>query len=403
MRGLSGSAEPAALVMAVFARTIPLVLPPRMHNSLKITVSDAQLTKFGRLGCTTYFSLQVGRTTPLILSIVSVLALPFTFLFARIAGNYGNAGNDGIDGTASNARISNIWACLSALMAETLVMLKTVIPFEELARLWTVEMSARSLSVRTIDERLRVVDQFTRQTGVNAQVANFEDITLWLATLPSAITRHAYYVHLRAFYQWLVISNHREDNPMSRVASPKRPKYQPRPITDEQLRTVLMSPLRPATRTRIMLAAFAGLRVHEIAKIRGQDLDHATGMITVVGKGDKTAVLPVHPIILQEAEQYPLRGWWFPSPTCPNTHVERRAVGSSISNAFARAGITMTSHQLRHYFATALLEAGVDARVVQTLMRHENLQTTALYMNVSVRLQRQALDLLPTAFNDYLF
>ena len=354
----------------------------------------------------TTYSLQVGRAIPYILGFVSALALPFTFLFNRIASNYGNAGNYGIasnDGTASNAQISNNWARLPTLMAETLVMLKTVIPFEQLARLWTVEMSARSLSPRTIDERLRVVDQFTRQTGVNAQVANFEDITLWLATLPSAITRHAYYVHLRAFYQWLVISDHREDNPMSRVASPKRPKYQPRPITDEQLRTVLASPLRPATRTRIMLAAFAGLRVHEIAKIRGQDLDHATGMITVVGKGDKTATLPVHPIILHEAEQYPLRGWWFPSPTCPNTHVERRAVGSSISNAFARAGITMTSHQLRHYFATALLEAGVDARVVQTLMRHENLQTTALYMNVSVRLQRQALDLLPNVFNNYLF
>lgn len=297
----------------------------------------------------------------------------------------------------------NNWACLPMLMAETLVMLKTVIPFEQLARLWTVEMSARSLSVRTIDERLRVVDQFTQQTGVNAQVANFEDITLWLATLPSAITRHTYYVHLRAFYHWLVISDHRQDNPMSRVAAPKRPKYRPRPITDEQLRAVLTSPLRPATRTRIMLAAFAGLRVHEIAKIRGQDIDHATGMITVVGKGNKTAVLPVHPIILREAEHYPLRGWWFPSSTCPHTHVERRAVGSSISNAFARAGITMTSHQLRHYFATALLEAGADARVVQTFMRHENLQTTALYMNVSVRLQRQALDLLPTMFNNYLF
>ena len=357
----------------------------------------------------TTYSLRVGQRVPIILGIVSSLALCFVFLFTRIADNYGKAGNygvvgnDGSDGTASNGRFFNNWAYLPVVLAETLVMLKTVIPFEQLARLWTVEMSARSLSVRTIDERLRVVDQFTQQTGVNAQVANFEDITLWLASLPSAITRHTYYVHLRAFYHWLVISDHRQDNPMSRVAAPKRPKYQPRPITDEQLRAVLTSPLRPATRTRIMLAAFAGLRVHEIAKIRGQDIDHATGMITVVGKGNKTAVLPVHPIILREAEHYPLRGWWFPSSTCPHTHVERRAVGSSISDAFARAGIKMTSHQLRHYFATALLEAGVDARVVQTLMRHENLQTTALYMNVSVRLQRQALDLLPTMFNDYLF
>ena len=193
----------------------------------------------------TTYSLRVGQRVPIILGIVSALALPFVFLFTHIADNYGKAGNygvvgnDGSDGTASNGRFFNNWAYLSVVLAETLVMLKTVIPFEQLARLWTVEMSARSLSVRTIDERLRVVDQFTQQTGVNAQVANFEDITLWLASLPSAITRHTYYVHLRAFYHWLVISDRRQDNPMSRVAAPKRPKYRPRPITDEQLRAVL--------------------------------------------------------------------------------------------------------------------------------------------------------------------
>ena len=343
------------------------------------------------------YSLRVNANLPAVLIVVFRAILPFVFLFRRIAGNYGNASGDG------NASDSGEHLWLSSLMAETLAMFTTVIPFDQLARLWTVEMAARSLSKRTIDERLRVVEQFTKQASVEPQTANYEDITLWLAALPSAITRHTYYVHLRAFYRWLVISNHREDNPMSRVASPKRPKYQPRPITDEQLRTVLASPLRNATRTRIMLGAFAGLRVHEIAKIRGQDIDHATGILTVVGKGDKAASLPAHPIILREAKRYPLKGWWFPSPINPKTHVERRSVGASISNAFARQGITMTSHQLRHYFATALLEAGADARVVQTLMRHENLQTTALYMNVSVRLQREALDLLPNLFDNYLF
>ena len=112
----------------------------------------------------TTYSLRVGQRVPIILGIVSALALPFVFLFTRIADNYGKAGNygvvgnDGSDGTASNGRFFNNWAYLSVVLAETLVMLKTVIPFEQLARLWTVEMSARSLSVRTIDERLRVVD-----------------------------------------------------------------------------------------------------------------------------------------------------------------------------------------------------------------------------------------------------
>ena len=87
------------------------------------------------------------------------------------------------------------------------------------------------------------------------------------------------------------------------------------------------------------------------------------------------------------------------------THVDSKAVAQSIVDAFARVGITMTSHQLRHYFATALLEGGADARVVQTLMRHENLSTTALYMGVSVKQQKAALDalLMPNAFTQFLF
>ena len=337
---------------------------------------------------------------------IALLAI-LEFSFLRIAGNstitshYDLTGHSGNHGRTSKTLL--VRARLAQVLAQTLGMIMRPVLSNQLLEAWMVEMAARSLSTRTIDERIRVVAQFSKQANLDALTATYQDITLWLVTLPSAITRHTYYVHLRAFYHWLVITDQRADNPMNRVAPPKRPKYKPRPITDVQLQAALSSPLRATTRTRIMLGAFAGLRVHEIAKIRGQDLDHATGLLEVVGKNHKTSVVPVHPIIMQEARNYPLRGYWFPSPKSPKTHVERRAVGSSISNAFARVGVKMTSHQLRHYFATALLEAGADARVVQTLMRHENLSTTALYMNVSVRLQREALDLLPSVFNDYLF
>ena len=337
---------------------------------------------------------------------IMVLAI-LEFSFTRIAGNSAIPSHYDITGHFGNAGRTSKTALVRAqptrVLAQTLGMITRPVLSNQLLEAWMVEMAARSLSRRTIDERIRVVAQFSKQANLDALTATYQDITLWLVTLPSAITRHTYYVHLRAFYHWLVITDQRADNPMIRVSPPKRPKYKPRPITDVQLQATLSSPLRATTRTRIMLAAFAGLRVHEIAKIRGQDLDHATGLLEVVGKNHKTSVVPVHPIIMREARNYPLRGYWFPSPKNPKTHVERRAVGSSISNAFARVGVKMTSHQLRHYFATALLEAGADARVVQTLMRHENLSTTALYMNVSVRLQREALDLLPTVFNEYLF
>ena len=267
-------------------------------------------------------------------------------------------------------------------------------------------MTAQSLSRNTIKERVRVITQVEAQTHMSPQMLTPATITMWLAGLPTPITRHCYYVHLRAWFRWLVANDLRTDDPMIKVIAPKRPKYAPRPISDMQLRAGLgQGHLRHATRTRIMLAAFAGLRVHEIAKIQGQDLDRVTGMLQVVGKGDKHSVVPVHPIVLKEAEMYPSRGWWFPSRKSPKEHVSSRAVAQTIVDAFSRVGVTMTSHQLRHYFATALLEGGADARVVQTLMRHENLSTTALYMGVSVRQQRAALEalLLPNAFSQFLF
>lgn len=68
----------------------------------------------------------------------------------------------------------------------------------------------------------------------------------------------------------------------------------------------------------------------------------------------------------------------------------------AISHAFAQVGVQATAHQLRHFYATELLASGADIRIVQTLMRHENLSTTAIYTKVSEEQQRAALAGLPS-------
>lgn len=160
----------------------------------------------------------------------------------------------------------------------------------------------------------------------------------------------------------------------------------------EQLDTLLATPLRQDTRTKILLAAYAGLRIHEIAKIRGEDIDTTGGTLTVTGKGGRTDLLPAHPIILTQAANYPRKGYWFPSPNRPGQHVAAKTVGTVIARALRRAGIDATAHQLRHFFATSLLEAGVDSRIVQTLMRHASLATTGRYLGVTLTQQRAALN-----------
>lgn len=257
---------------------------------------------------------------------------------------------------------------------------------------WTLTMQAQGLSQATITERTRLIRQLARTTGTDPAALTPHTLTAFLANIDSPVTADAYYSIARAWCTWLVRAGHRDDDPTMRVPRPRVPPAKPRPITRPQLDTLLATPLRQDTRTKILLAAYAGLRIHEIAKIRGEDIDTAGGTLTVTGKGGRTDLLPAHPIILTQAAIYPRRGLWFPSPTRPGQHVTAQTVGTVIARALRRAGIDATAHQLRHFFATSLLEAGVDSRIVQTLMRHASLATTGRYLGVTLTQQRAALN-----------
>lgn len=274
--------------------------------------------------------------------------------------------------------------------------LKLVTPADAPALLldtWTSTMQGQGLSDRTIAERRRVIAQLARDTGTDPAALTAPTLSSWLATLPSAATRDAYYSITRAWTRWLILAGHRDDDPTIRVPRPRVPPARPRPITDTQLTALLNLPLRRDTRTKILLAAYAGLRIHEIAKIRSTDVDQTAGTITITGKGSRTDTLPAHPLILNLATTYP-PGYWFPSPARPDQPVAARTVGTVISRALTRAGVDASAHQLRHYFATTLLKNGADSRVVQTLMRHSSLATTGRYLAVSTDQQREALNLL---------
>jgi integrase/recombinase XerD len=96
----------------------------------------------------------------------------------------------------------------------------------------------------------------------------------------------------------------------------------------------------------------------------------------------------------------PRRGWWFPTYIGNTKHLAGgpmlgNSVSSSISNVMNRAGIPGTPHALRHWFGSALREAGVDSLVIKELMGHESLATTAIYVDVPLRQRSAAVTLLP--------
>lgn len=249
---------------------------------------------------------------------------------------------------------------------------------------WERWMLAQGLSDRTIAERLGTIRHLLRRESVTSLTLAPDDIQSFLARAMSPATRATYHASIRAFCAWMLRTRVRQDNPADQTPRPRRPKSRPRPIAPAQLDALLQVVNRRRTRTYILLGALAGLRVHEIAKIRGEDIDPYTHVLTVIGKGGKVAQIPLHDTLVDEAQHYPREGYWFPAyPTqTAAPHVNPHAISAAISHAMTRAGFQGKPHQLRHYYGTELVRAGVHMRVVQGLLRHESPATTAIYTEI---------------------
>lgn len=258
---------------------------------------------------------------------------------------------------------------------------------------WEIWQHAQRLSTRTIDERLRVIRRFYADTGLQPAHSDVAAIARWLASHDewSDSTAATYGGHLAAWFKWLQVTDRRIDNPMAKVGVARAPERTPRPIADTDVPKLLSTRMRSSTRRMILLALLAGLRAHEIAKVRGQDVDLAAGLLWVKGKGRRLKSVPLHPLLVEMASEMPARGWWFPSREHPSEHVRGKSVSSTIGKAMRRANITGTPHALRHWYATTLLDDGADVRTVQELLRHKSIQTTQIYTKVSNQRQREAI------------
>lgn len=262
---------------------------------------------------------------------------------------------------------------------------------------WARWQQSQGLAHRTITDRRDVVEHLARHANINPLEIEPDHIIAYCGREElSASSRSSYHASIRAFYKWATKVGHLEHDPALETPRPRRPKGLPRPVQTAHISVLLASVNRRRTHAYITLATYAGLRVHEVAKFRGEDLDRISGIITVTGKGGKTAMIPAHAAIVEIAKQFPTRGYWFPSYTGESPHIGSKQVSRSIKLAMERAGFAGKAHQLRHYYATELLDNGVDVRIVKDLMRHESLATTEIYTRVSMKRMREGIAALPT-------
>jgi len=138
-----------------------------------------------------------------------------------------------------------------------------------------------------------------------------------------------------------------------------------------------------------MLLMYAcGLRITEAATLEVTAIDGVMGFIRVIGKGNKERQVPLPQPVLAELRSlwktHRDKRWLFPSPRQEGP-ISRYALWLTFKQAVRAAGITrrITPHSLRHSYATRLLESGVDIRVVQILLGHARIGTTAIYTHLT--------------------
>lgn len=237
-------------------------------------------------------------------------------------------------------------------------------------------MGARGLSSNTIEQRLRFAHARWQEWGTWDLPGH--EIAAWLADY-DGWTRLTYHNHLTSLFAWLCDAGLRDEDPMRQIRRPPTPRPSPKPLTEDELGAALAS-ADWTVRTYLMLGYLAGLRAFEIAKVSGRDVT-ATG-IYVMGKGGQGATVPTHPLLWDLAQQYPREGYWFPSPCSHREHIHPGTVTQRIRRLFVQLGISGATHRTRHTYGTQLLRGGANLRVVQDLMRHSSLSTTAVYLGV---------------------
>ncbi|HMQ28045.1 MAG TPA: tyrosine-type recombinase/integrase, partial [Acidimicrobiales bacterium] len=210
--------------------------------------------------------------------------------------------------------------------------------------------------------------------------------------------------HLKGFYSWAHRAGLIDEDPSLDLVRPRVARRIPRPIPTEDLHRALDgAPER--VRPWLMLAAYCGLRAHEIAGLRREDVlerREPPVLAVVDGKGGKQRVVPMPDALVSDFAGWdvPARGLLWRKRDGTGAAVPAHLVSRLCNDYLHSVGIGQTLQTLRHWYGTATYEATGDLRLTQEVMGHASPVTTAGYAAWSPRKAAAVLRRLTVAAPD---
>lgn len=261
---------------------------------------------------------------------------------------------------------------------------------------WQASTCNTSTIRQRSDDVLRAVEHAADRNGraVDARDLTTEDLASYLARPGrSANTKCRYAKSFACWYGWLRRTGRIDVDPTADLRRPKPRTGVPNPLTSAELEAVFTG-AEPQLAAMMALALYAGLRRHEVAAFRGEQI--RMRHLVVVGKGDKDARLPVAAQLADVVARMPRAGWWFPSPVGSLGHIGAEWVGKAVAARFRECGIEQGGvHRLRHTYGTLVHRTHRDILVTQRLLRHASVATTMIYTAVEDADMAEALSGLP--------
>jgi site-specific recombinase XerD len=254
------------------------------------------------------------------------------------------------------------------------------------------DMTLRNLSLSTQQSYIYAIAKFSRHFGCSPDRLSLEQVRAYQLHL---IEQKHSWSHLNQvacalrFFFGVTLG---QAEAFERIVGGRKPDKLPLVLGADEIARFLQA--IPGLRNRVALttAYAAGLRVSEVARLKVAAIDSRRMLIHIEnGKGGRDRYAMLSPRLLEVLRAYWKRGrpglWLFPGRD-PGDHVAVPALQAACRAARRRAriGKPVTMHTLRHSFATHLLERGIDIRIIQVLLGHADLDSTARYAQVATDL-----------------
>ena len=213
---------------------------------------------------------------------------------------------------------------------------------------------------------------------------------------------------IKSFYHYLCIENVIDANPCDKIDRPRIERKLPDTLSPDEINDIINSvdlsnPHGERNRTILETLYSCGLRVSELINLKCSKLFLEDGFLIVIGKGNKERAVPLNKILIKYLKNYirlirshqdiAIGHEDFVFLNNRGKQLTRMMIFTIVKKYTEKSGIkkNISPHTFRHSFATHLLQGGADLRAIQTMLGHESISTTEIYMHIDRDFVRQEI------------